>query len=277
MSNNKNILIAGVVRNGVGTIRQELDSLRQAFSGFNSIHYLIIESDSEDDTVTKLEELRNSLRNFSYKSMGNLSERMKLRTERIAFCRNVYLKEIETNPVYQDIDYIAIADLDGVNNLLSKEAVNTCFERDDWDVCTANQSGNYYDIWALRHPIWCPNDTWEQYRFLMKYQGANKTQDRSDLMFASVYSKMILLPQNSTWIPVDSSFGGLAIYKRKVLIGEVYVGVNEDGIEICEHVSLNLGIREKGFRIFINPALINTDFTNHSIGFKPKPKSTLYV
>ena len=90
---------------------------------------------------------------------------------------------------------------------------------------------------------------------------------------------MIVIPQDAEWIEVDSAFGGLAIYRRETLldVSSRYIGLYKDGIEVVEHVSLHLGIIQNGYKIFINPRLINTDFTDHSMRFKPKPKSLLYV
>ena len=277
MSINKQILVAGVVRNGSMTLFSEINSLKNAFAEFEAIHWLIIESDSDDETLLNLAKLRDGIKNFSYKSMGRLAEGMRFRTERLAHCRNIYLQELENKEDYKDLDYVAVVDLDGANNHLSAKAVATCFIRDDWDVCTANQSGNYYDIWALRHPIWCPIDPWEQYRFLTNFQEAESSKQIESLKYAAVYSKMIHIPANSEWIEVNSAFGGLAIYRRQALIGQKYIGLNENGIEICEHISLHQGIRNKGGKIFINPGLINTDFTDHSEGFRPKSKSLLYI
>ena len=76
---------------------------------------------------------------------------------------------------------------------------------------------------------------------------------------------MIKLPQDSDWIEVDSAFGGLAIYRREALLSGIYSGKNALGKPICEHVTLHEHIREKGFKIFINPKLINCKKTDHSI------------
>jgi hypothetical protein len=202
---------------------------------------------------------------------------MPFRTERLAFCRNIYLDEIRNNPFYSDFDYIAVADLDGVNNLLTPDGVRSCFQKNMWDVCTANQLGNYYDIWALRHPIWSPGDCWEQFRYLNQF--AKSSQDSASLLYAAVHSKMVVIPQNAEWIEVESAFGGLAIYKRETLldINCNYIGLNKDGIEVVDHASLHLGIIQNGYKIFINPRLINTDFTEHSIRFKPQAKTLLYI
>lgn len=273
----KKILIVGVIRDGARTIESEIFNLKNAFSDFSEIHWLIIESDSDDNTIKKLSEFSQSIKNFKYKSAGRLSQEMPLRTERIAFCRNIYLDEIRINPVYSDFEYIAVADLDGVNNLLTQDSIRSCFSNDAWDVCTANQLGNYYDIWALRHAIWSPGDCWEQFRYLNQF--ATSAQDSANLMYATVHSKMVIIPLDAEWIEVESAFGGLAIYKRETLLESngKYIGLNKNGEEVVEHISLHLGITQNGFKIFINPRLINTDFTEHSIRFKPKAKSLLYV
>lgn len=277
MLSNKKILVVGVIRNGESTLLPEILRLNNAFVDFLEIHWLIIESDSEDNTVEKLSELSKTVKNFKYKSAGRLTELMPFRTERIAFCRNMYLDEIRNNPFYSDCEFIAVADLDGVNNLLTSDGIRSCFEKNTWDVCTANQLGNYYDIWALRHPIWSPGDCWEQFRYLNQF--AKSSQDSATLLYATVHSKMIVVPQDAEWIEVESAFGGLAIYRRETLLDANYryIGLNKDGIEVVDHASLHSGIIQNGYRIFINPRLINTDFTEHSIQFKPKPKILLYL
>ena len=265
---NKKILIVGVIRNGEKTISAEILSLNNAFNDFFEVYWLIIESDSEDNTVKRLSELSQTFKNFNYQSVGQLAETMPLRTERLAFCRNIYLDEIRNNPFYSDFEYIVVADLDGVNNLLTPDGVRSCFEKNMWDVCTANQLGGYYDIWALRHPIWSPGDCWEQFRYLNQF--AKSSQDSNNLLYAAVHSKMVVIPQDAEWIEVESAFGGLAIYKRETLLDATtkYIGLNKSGVEIVDHASLHLGITQNGYKIFINPKLINTDFTEHSIMFK---------
>ena len=277
MLSNKKLLVVGVIRDGENTISSEILSLKNAFVDFLEIHWLLVESASEDNPVENLSALRYGIKNFKYKSAGKLAELMPLRTERLAFCRNIYLNEIRNNPFYSDFDYIAVADLDGVNNLLTPDGVRSCFGKNMWDVCTANQSGNYYDIWALRHPIWSPGDCWEQFRYLNQF--AKSSQDSASLLYAAVHSKMVVIPQDAEWIEVESAFGGLAIYRRETLLDAQYkyIGLNKDGIEVVDHASLHLGIIQNGYKIFINPRLINTDFTEHSIGFKPKAKFLLYT
>lgn len=255
----KHILIAGLARNSAGTITHSVAQLRDALKPFKSLQWLVIESDSGDDTLGALENLQALVPGFRFISHGRLRDKLRLRTERIAYCRNSYLDEMEKNPAYAHIDYLVVADLDGANDLISRDAVRSCWARDDWDVCTANQRGAYYDIWALRHDLWCPNDCWEQQKFLEE-NGVEPEQAR----YVAVYSKMIAIPENAEWIEVKSAFGGFALYRRKALAGASYTGLDDTGREICEHVTLHRDLVRKGCRLFINPRLINASAINHT-------------
>jgi len=237
--------------------------LSAALKKFSALQWLIIESDSQDKTIEKLKKIEKEVQNFRFLSLGILEDTFPLRTARIAYCRNMYLDEINKNPLYRDIDYVIVADLDGMNDLITEEAFLSCWKHDVWGVCTANQRGPYYDIWALRHRDWSPNDCWRHYEFLAKHKVSVK-----QAKFAAVYSRMIEIDENHKWIEVESAFGGLAVYRRETLCDVQYSGLNEYGEEICEHVSLNEQIRSKGYHIFINPKLINTGYTMHTRRFQ---------
>ena len=56
--------------------------------------------------------------------------------------------------------------MDSINTLLAREAIETCWTHDDWAVCAANQKAPYYDVFALRHQDWSPNDCWAQSKFI---------------------------------------------------------------------------------------------------------------
>lgn len=250
------ILICGTARNIEKTLLNDYNIISASFSIAKAVHWLIIESDSSDDTLDLLSNLKATNHNFHYISLGNLSKEITSRVERICFCRNIYLAELQKP---NNISYLVVADLDGTNSLLTKEAVLTCWSRNDWDVCTANQDGPYYDIYALRHPSWQSNDCLQEYEFLSAF-----SKNVKQVKFASIYSKMITIPANSEWIEVDSAFGGLAIYKTHLLKGLCYDYADSNGKTTCEHVALHKKIRERGGRILINPKLINCKLNEHS-------------
>jgi len=261
------ILIVGLVKDAATTIAAEVFKIKGCFKSFKNTHWLIVESDSKDQTVAELNKIASGINNFEYFDLGDLSQALPKRTERLAHCRNVYLNEIRGNPKYSNIDYVAVIDLDGMSDLLTSAAIESCWTRGDWDVCTANQLGPYYDIWALRHPIWSPNDCWDQCRFL-EYFGVPHEQAKQ----AAVYAKQIVIPPTSQWIEVNSAFGGLAIYKKSALNEGQYFGLGESGEEVCDHPFLHQTIRSNGGRIFINPSLINTAYTEHTQHLNKKQK-----
>ncbi|MGH1336609.1 MAG: hypothetical protein ACRBFS_10810 [Aureispira sp.] len=247
------VVVCGTVRNCGATIAQEIKQLAKALVDFEEVHYLIIESDSQDNSLEELEQLKQQYKHFDYKALGELSTTIPLRTARIAHCRNQYLEAIEQEERYKKAAYVLVSDLDGMNSLLTKEAIASCWELEEWDLCTANQEGLYYDLWAFRHPLLCPNDCWKVYRYLVDDLGVNALEAKNK----AIYSQMFTLPTTAAPIEVASSFGGLGLYKRAALVGKRYVGLNEQGQEFCEHVALHEQMRQAGARLWINPQLIN--------------------
>jgi len=152
-----------------------------------------------------------------------------------------------------------VADLDGVNNLVTSEGVDSCFTRSDWDVCTANQRAPYYGHLGPSPSSLEPKRLLDAIRVPLR-----KGCQRELAAWVSAYGKMITIPESADWIPVDSAFGGLAIYRRAILAGARYSGAGENGESVCEHVPLHKQLRARGARIFINPRLINTSYTENS-------------
>lgn len=252
-------LVVGLVRNSEGQVKEDVRRLKSAIGRTKELHWLLIESDSSDSTVADLLELSLEIENFRFMSLGILGASMKPRTERLAHCRNTYLYEICQNTLYQEVDYIIVSDFDGINTSISKSGIESCWEREDWDMCAANQNGPYYDIWALRHRDWSPNDCYAQFHFLNQYE-----TDMNKNLRNTVHSRMITIPASSDWIDVDSAFGGLAIYKKHLFnLGE-YRGLTETGEQICEHIDFHEKLILGGARLFINPKLINADYTEHT-------------
>jgi len=254
------VAIVGLVRNCAKTVRKDVLRLKKATSKFKAVHFLLIESDSTDNTQSILEALSHEIQHFRSISLGDLTSKHPKRTERIAICRNAYIDEIQSNPGYAHISYVLVADMDGVNTAINENYLLTCWKPGlpEWDACMANQSGAYYDIWALRHPDWCPNDCLILYRKLIPLLG------EAQALELAVHSKMVRLKTDHDLIQVESAFGGLGIYKREALLSGRYIGLTESGEEICEHVSFHELLRNAGYKIYINPGMINAAITEHS-------------
>lgn len=253
------ILCVGIIRNGAAPLRRSVTTIDQAFGFAQKRKWLVIESDSDDNTLAVLGDLQKEIPSFSFQSLGILKDKIPERTHRIAYCRNAYLDEISANPQYKDVEYVVMADLDGVNDALDWKAALSCWTRIDWDACFANQTGAYYDIWALRHPVWSPNDCWQMHSFLV-----SNGVDPSYASYAAIGSRMIEISPDAPWIEVNSAFGGLGIYRRSVLNNIRFDGRSPSAQQACEWVGFNQTLRARGHKLFINPKMINCGFNEHS-------------
>lgn len=253
------IIIVGIVRDIAKSIYADIERLSKAFIGFASINWFLVESGSSDNSRQVLSYASEKYSRFEYISISNNPQMS--RTENMAAARNIYLDYLKKNDIYKQFKYVVIADFNNLNNKLTVESISSCFRNNDWDIVTANQSGRYYDIWALRHPLWSPNDCWEQHAFYRKYL---RFPERA--ISYSIRTRMIRIPQDSEWISVESAFGGLAICKSSIFsFPASYSGSTPEGKRICEHVPFHETLRQFGIRIFINPAMINNRFTDHSL------------
>jgi hypothetical protein len=252
------VLITGIVRNIASTFDKDFIRLTNAFSNFAAVKWFLVESDSTDQSLAKLESYSENHPNFEWCSLGKLDKPDLSRTERLAIARNRYVKEVKKKK-YSDISIVVVADFNSLSNLIDEKAILSCWNRKAWSSCTANQDGRYYDIWALRHPLWSPSDCWKHLEFLKKYSRFPEAA-----LYVAVNSKMIRIPRTEDWIEVDSAFGGLALYDSKVFNYASYSGLDQIGNETCEHVHFNGIIRQNGGSIFINPRMINTNRTDHS-------------
>lgn len=256
----RHIVVVGAVRDAETTLERAVATIGAALSGFASVAWYLVESDSSDGTVAVLDRLSRAMPNFAFVSHGELSRTVPQRTERIAFARNAGVDAFLTRPEFRHAEYMAVADLDEINFGLTRSAVDSCFIRSDWAAVFANQSKHYYDVWALRHPHWSPTDCWQSVQALVEEGIPHEIAWR-----LVVISRQIHLPSTSPWIEVDSAFGGFAIYRRQWLDGARYRGSVESGdTPVCEHVSYHEQIRAAGGRLFINPAMINAGWTEHT-------------
>lgn len=275
--NNKcRVLIVGTVSNVSKRLQADFTKVRNSFSTDFEVFTYLVESDSLDETVQTLNTLSKSTENFCFTSLGELKKLIPDRIERIRFCRNQYVQFIRHYFETFNWDYIVVADLDGMNRALNCKAVRSCFTRFDWDCCLSNQTGGYYDIFALREGDWQPGNYFDEVESrrtkiqnlrLSKFEFINRIRlilFEDSIRWKAVYSKMKRIPRNSDWVPVDSGFGGLAIYTPRVFLNFDYSRVQNGGRD-SEHVDLHFKMRKENLKIFINPNFINAKWNTYNI------------
>lgn len=276
VDNKNRVLIVGTVSNVSKSLPADYHTVRNAFSTDFEVFTYLVESDSSDETLLSLDNLSSSIDNFSFISFGDLRISIPDRVERIRFCRNQYVQFIRDNFGTFNWDYVVVADLDGMNGALNHEAVRSCFTRLDWDCCLSNQTGGYYDIFALRERNWQPGNYFDEVeaqrakiqnlRF-SEFDLINRIRlilRQDSIKRNAIYSKMRRIPRNSNWIAVDSGFGGLAIYKPQVFLKFDYSKVHIDSRD-SEHVDLHFKMRKEGEKIFINPNFVNARWNTYNV------------
>ncbi len=272
----KKVVVVGTISNASSNLRSDLQNLIEALKDFELVQIFLVESDSTDSTISILRNLREKVKDFDFVSLGTLKEKIPERISRIRYCRNIYVKRVREILNERVLDFVVVADLDGMNARISAKALESCFTRNDWGGVLASQTGGYYDLLALRHPTWCPQDVFTELQSLKS--GIDKTplpqlafirRARRRLEYdrarkRAIYSKMVRFKKSAGWIEVNSGFGGLGIYKADIFARFDY-SLREGDLDFeSEHVAFSKRIVESGEKLFINPRMINNHINTYN-------------
>jgi len=246
-------VFTGVARNCAAHLPGVLQNLARFAASYRAASFLFVVSDSGDDTRAILERWLADGRRGQVIDLGPLAERLTRRTERIAFARNCGLDAI-VRGTDAGHDHLVVADLDDV---LAQPVDAAAFaQAARWlegdparAAVMANAKPRYYDVWALRHERWCPDDCWHP----IWGRPADETFEAAK--FREVFTRQIEIPPSLPPIAVRSAFGGLAIYRLPAALAARYHGLDATGRETSEHVAFNTAIGRAGGRLHIFPAL----------------------
>jgi len=253
------VLVTGLAHNVEFHIEKEIIRIEKHMAKiFSIVKFLIIESDSADRTKSILTNMTKENKNLKLISFDKLATVYPYRVDRITYCRNVYVNEIRSNQQYKDIDVIAVIDFDIKNNRLNLKILNEWLARDDWTALFANQTGAYYDIAALRSENWCEGDCFEEYNTFAK------NMDKEKAKVLAIWSKMKKIPKYSEPILVESAFGGLGFYRKKVFLQFDYT-LHENIAVPSEHLSLHSKINKDIDKMYIIPKLTNFSWNPHNL------------
>lgn len=259
MLNVNNVLVTGLARDVAKHIPKEIMRLEIEMKKiFNSVNFFIVESDSSDETIKSLENIKKDKDNFDYISLGNLEKIIPNRIQRLSYCRNIYVKKIRDDPTSHKFNHIAVVDFDIKNNYLNLSILKEFVNNNSWSGLFSNQKGFYYDIYALRCSNWSENDCFEEYRLLCQKYNSEKAKK------IAIWSKMRKISESSAPIMVDSAFGGFAVYKKNIFLEFDYADNLKKFIN-SEHVVLNKKITQNGGKLFILPSMTNFSWNPHNL------------
>jgi hypothetical protein len=271
----KRVLLVGTISNVARTLEKELKIVMKALLIFDSVEVFLVESDSVDATITILNKIKSDNKDFQFRTLGKIQKKYPNRIERIAYCRNIYVRYIQDNYKKRKWDYVVVADLDGMNLKLTKKAIESCFEIDSpWDGLMANQKFGYYDLYALRAENWIEEDCFLEMNRVKSSAPQPKLFSSPLLNFVIqfiyfdkfrkhyIYDRMKIIKPNSDLIKVSSAFGGFAVYNPRVFFSALYKP--SDLLE-SEHVYFHEAGNNSNKLFYINPSLINNHINPYNI------------
>ena len=257
------VLIAGLARNCASHLQSSLERLAQVSLAFDAAKFVFVTNDSSDDTLGTLKRWALGRPEASVIEMDGLADVSRYRTARIALARNLYLLELRNELARgRAHEFLIVADLDGVNDQLQFGTDFGTVLRNapkDWGGLFANQRTAYYDVWALRHPTWCPTDCWAAARsvYLPRFFR------RRFMDPYHVWRKQVHIPADEPPIAVNSAFGGFGVYRTRFLERAWYWGLTRNLKQVCEHVAFNATVKLNGGQLYILPSLLNDAPAEH--------------
>lgn len=270
---NTKIVFAGCARDCAPFLPAVLDNVRALSARMSGASFLFIENDSIDDTASQLAEFCRQQADAQLLLLGDVAKRIPQRTVRLAMARNTIISYLRRWPAAADSTLLLMLDMDGINarpwNIpVMMDAIGWMLAKQEVAGVFPNQLGHYYDMWALRHAQWCPQDAWEE---VFDHTISNNVSDEAAFAATFQQRRFVLAPQEGP-IEVASAFGGFGLYRLDAALRNPfpYCGeavktwgpANKPQIarwQRCEHVNFHLGLRAQGGQLFILPSLLNAD------------------
>ena len=258
----RSIIFAGCVRDCARHLQRVLANCSRFAAVAENAVFIFAENDSQDGTKAILADWCRGRDNAHILCFDGLQASVGLRTERIAFLRNRIMTFVKEQGL-SGFDALCIMDFDEVN--ASEIAIDGFAAALEFLFAAPDNAGVfavsdpvYYDIYALRHEHWSPGDCWKAIR---EAPAAHK----SDVFQSLVCDRQVPIEKTHAPIAVESAFGGLGLYRLSYALNAVYVGLDSDGTETCEHVSFNADIGHDGGKLHIFPRLRNKTPWEHCL------------
>lgn len=240
--------IVGIARNAMPHLPNTLALVDEVAAGFRKCRAFFYENDSEDGTAATLDHF--AIRQWVdvvHEWLGVDDDRgvfNSSRTDRLARCRNICLEWVRSHA--RDATWTIVLDMDphggfSVDGVFHSIA---CLADRDLSFAATRAGGMasyslyllrgendlphiaHYDAWAARPLCW-----W---------------RDRRDEIGMAWFSQF-LPPVGAPVVPMNSAFGGLAVYHTRAYLSGGYSGGD------CEHVAHHKKMRQAGWQMYLNP------------------------
>lgn len=252
------VSICSIVRDCEKNLRRNIPRIEKLRLLFKDSEVIIFENDSKDNTLLALKEWELKSTNIHVYSenfnVSTIPDRKstegnpffsKTRIEKMTLYRNKYLDYLNSSDFKRD--YVIVVDLD-ISDFNIDGIIHSFGLSDEWDSVTANGISKGSNFRSQYH---------DSYALIEKGRIDSVQTEKIIKENRKHYSG---LKPGSPLVPVDSAYGGMAIYKWDSIRNlKYFCPPNDDLFVQCksEHVGLHKNMLERGFsRIFINPGMI---------------------
>jgi hypothetical protein len=237
------VVIVAICRNALPALANTLPLMALTGSLFRSCRGYIFENDSDDQTPAVLDKFGElcSWVTIEHATLGGIDSRgfEPERTRRLAYCRNKCLEWVRDNAA--DTTWTIVLDTDPAGGFSPEGVLNSVGHFASlmtsasplqpggmaaYSLYRTAEGIAHYDAWAARPVCW-----W---------------RDRRNEIGFNWFSAF-MPPVGSPPCPMNSAFGGLAVYQTKAFLSGGYTG------EDCEHVGHHRRMREAGYQMWLNP------------------------
>ncbi|MGA2408217.1 MAG: hypothetical protein ABSF81_15910 [Bacteroidales bacterium] len=254
---NSSVSICSIVRDCESNLKKNIPKIELLRSLFKESEIVVFENDSIDKTKEILKNWESDSENVNVftDTFGNITIPSKgsikgnpyysiSRIEKMVSYRNKYMNFLNTQGLKRD--FVIIIDLD-ISGFEIDGVCDSFGTTTDWDCISANGTSissrfrrQYHDAYAL-----------------IEYDKINQIQTEQSIRLSRI--RHSFLQKGMPLFPVDSAYGGMAIYRWPSIKGIYYSYLLNDDIRVqckSEHVGLHKTMKENGFgKIFINPAM----------------------
>eukprot|EP01035_Chromulina_nebulosa_P022501 gene22501-29138_t len=209
------IVIAGITRNNAPDLAIMIKTIEHIGSFFQDYRVIIFENDSNDGTKAAL--AKWGLTNTKLKVISedyHIKKRPSIKF--LANARNKYIDALKSDD-YIDFDMVMVLDMDFSYGIDIRGIQDSFAKIGRWDGVCSNgifkQTGEMWDAFAFRN---------DEFPYNSNVDGYWQT---------IVHKVQKIYPVGSDLVPVQSCFGGMAIYKKSSITNCKYDSIDEQ----CEH------------------------------------------
>lgn len=253
----KTAVIVGLARDIAGDLPYTLRNIERLATLFSKVSFVFFENDSKDGTLKILQDWAVG-RDCHVLSELGIHGNFAIRTQRTAYCRSKL--QAFAFQHYIDRDYIVMLDMDRPARFIDMGGVEQALAYIDGEPSVgavfANSLPFYYDLWALRHERWCPDDCW-----LEVDQAMTAGESFADAERRIVSDRQHYLAPSSPPFQVGSAFNVLGIYRARAFWMGRFMGMLPNGIPIVEHTPFSvLMTKHSGLSLMIFPAMVTSPY-----------------